>query len=427
MATLYQDDQGNWFGRIRLDWDDNAELDLDCYVVECRKSDETRWRSQRVTASEAVFEGLAVGGSYFCRVKAVDKAGNESAYANFNGGSAISIPVDTFAPATPSGLVVSAAKKSIKIKVNRNTDRDWAGNEFHVSTKNGFTPSAGTLVHSGKTTSFVFHTTSYVTHYVKVRAYDTASTPNYSAYTAQGSATPEKVEGAGGGGDVGPGTIDTADLKNLAVTTAKIDTAAITTAKIDNLAVTDAKIDSLSAAKITAGTFQAGVVYAGDIECSQIKAGTIMAQVSIQSAGTIGFVDGPSLYGSGSVLICNGYLYADRFDSAGDIIAADRCDVGYLQIDGTLVIQANRDVVNVGHVTPSVTNSKDCGTITKKWANVYCTNLHEGDHFFEERVCSICGKPFQKGEVLGYAVIDVKAEGTRAIPVHVTCAGKAVD
>lgn len=83
-TAVVEDDQGNQSAVLNLDWDDNAELDLEGYQAELKRGGETVWQTQRVTASEATFDGLELGGSYYARVKACDTSGNESAYVWFN-------------------------------------------------------------------------------------------------------------------------------------------------------------------------------------------------------------------------------------------------------------------------------------------------------------------------------------------------------
>jgi len=516
---------------LYLDWADNTELDLVGYQVEIQRTGETKWEVQRVTTSEAIFEGLEMGSSYKARVKARDWAGNESDYLDFNSGNAISMltnaapavptglsvvtgsaadadgqinsyltvswnanseadfghyellwsiggssrtiktsqnshyifPVaanvaysvrvkavdtasnassyctaatgttakDTAAPAVPTGLTVTAGKKNIRITVTKNSEADWAGNEFHVSTTSGFTPSASTLVHSGKTTSFTYTCASYVIHYVKVRAYDTSG--NFSAYTSQGSATPQRVGGGGGSGygDIEDESVDTLQLTNLAVTTAKIDNLAVTTAKIGDLAVTTAKIGDLAVTNAKIDSLAA----------DKITAGTITATISIQSAGTIGFVNGPQLYGSAGMLTCSGHIIANLGVYASYDVNADRD----IQQGLVTVIDSSRNLKNVtidattvdvsdtwnlnqnvqaNSIYPETTGAYNCGTSTKKWAEVNCLILYEGDHVFEEKHCVICGKPFHEGENLVYHVIAMADRGTRAVPAHIDCAGK---
>jgi hypothetical protein len=53
--------------------------------------------------------------------------------------------------------------------------------------------------------------------------------------------------------------IDSARIKDAAITTAKIDDAAITNAKIEDATIQSAKIDTLAASKITTGTLAVDV------------------------------------------------------------------------------------------------------------------------------------------------------------------------
>jgi len=466
----YQDDQGVSYAKLELDWDDNSELDLSCYVAEIRRSGEEKWQAQRVTESEAIFEGLQLGGSYYARVKAVDSASNESNYANFNGGSSITMPGDTFAPdnptnlttysrfkaihlewtnptqkdlrhievwrnssaswtgatkiaevdgnsytdevglwdatfyyalkavdtsgntssgtswvegstdttppaaptglstssgtivdadghiipyidcswtdsttedvkshevevqystdggatwwdpivyqcqgsplrispapgnvtyrvrvraiddanlrspwtsysqgttakdntvpSAPTGLSVTAGKKSIRITVDKPPDADWAGTEFHISTTSGFIPDSTTLKASGRFTSYTYDCATYDTHYVRVRHYD--SSGNYSAYSSEASATPEKISPDP---DIPPNSIP--DGRIISISAGKItgqivdaQIAYVDWAKIQNVVVENADIVSLSASKITTGTIAAteDVTVNGDLD-----------------------------------------------------------------------------------------------------------------------------------------------------------------
>ena len=275
VATV-TDDRGNQTGSLRLNWNDNSELDLSGYQVEVLRTGEAKWKTQRVTASEAVFEGFPLGSSVTARVKARDNAGNESAYLSFGG--AISMPSDSTAPSlTTNPPTVTAVKKGVHIKITRPTEQDWAYTEFYCDTNNPPT----TLVKSSRSTVCTFKTGNYTLHYARYKLYDEAG--NDSAYSNVGSATPEKVEGAGGDGDIGAGTVDTADITNLAVETAKINSLAVTTAKIDALAVTNAKINDLAAGKITAGSLDVTVL----LEAASIKAGNLSVALVLAVGGSL--------------------------------------------------------------------------------------------------------------------------------------------
>jgi len=334
-----QDDDGHWHSYLNISWSANSELDMGGYDVKWVIGGNTS--TKRVPESQTAEYIFPVDShvAYSVQVQAVDMGGNPSGYCTAATGTTAK---DTIAPAIPANLTVTAAKKAIRIKVDKNTEGDWAGNEFHVSTSNGFTPSASTLVHSGKSTAHTYQTASYVAHYVKVRAYDTASTPNYSAYTAQGSATPQQIDAPS---DVPANNIPSGQIISLAAT--KITAGTLQAGVV--------YAGSVAANKITAGTFVAGVIYAGDIECTQIKAGTITAAISIQSAGTIGFVNGPQLYGSGTHLVCSGDLWGAQIrgssfvaatfgticDSLGNIAGASYA------IGATGIVDSSRHLKNV--------------------------------------------------------------------------------
>jgi hypothetical protein len=322
-----QDTDGHWGAYLRATWSANAELDLDGYEVKYTiAGQESAKRVPKDQLSDDHFP-VTCGASYSVTVRAVDTSGNASAYCTAQTGTTAK---DLTPPATPTNLTVTAKKKAIFIKVDKNTEPDWAGNEFHVSTTNNFTPSSSTLVHSGKTTSFTYETPTYATYYVKVRAYDTASTPNYSAYTVQVSATPERTE--------------TDDILDNAITTAKLTDGSVTNAKITSIAANKITTGTLiasvlvEAASIKAGSLAAGVIYTGRIDCDQLNAGVISAAISIQSAGNIGFQNGPQLYGSGGILWLSGRL---------------RCELGCggssVYIYNDVVIDSSRNLLNINY------------------------------------------------------------------------------
>lgn len=72
-------------------------------------------------------------------------------------------------------------------------------------------------------------------------------------------------------------------------------------------------------------------------------------------------------------------------------------------------------------IYPNQSDYRQCGLSTRKWSDVYCTTLHEGDHVFAERKCVLCDKEFKKGETIVNYVLSNTEEGTRTIPVHLNC------
>jgi hypothetical protein len=324
------DDRGNQTGSLRLDWADNAELDLSGYQVEALLTGETRWQTQRVTASEAVFEGFPLGSTVSARVKAIDLGGNESAYLSFNGGAAITMPTDTTAPAlTTNPPTVTAVKKGVRISFTRPTEQDWAYTEFYCDTNNPPT----TLVNSDKTSAFTYNTASYSLHYARYKHVDEAG--NDSDYSNVGSATPERVGGTGGSNfdDIEDGSLNTEKLENGAVTTEKITNGEVTTEKLEDGAVTTEKITNgeVTTAKLENGAVTTEKIANGDVTtekledgavttekitdgevtsakidsvaADKIAAGTCTAAVEFTAVGAITITDGPQLSGSGGVLV----------------------------------------------------------------------------------------------------------------------------
>ena len=62
--------------------------------------------------------------------------------------------------------------------------------------------------------------------------------------------------------------------------------------------------------------------------------------------------------------------------AVGDkLIIQDRAGTDKISVEeGNLSISG--DATTTGHFTPSVDNSKDLGSTTKRWRNIYTTDLH---------------------------------------------------
>lgn len=97
------------------------------------------------------------------------------------------------------------------------------------------------------------------------------------------------------------------------------------------------------------------------------------------------------------------------------------CD-GLIMIDSTSIIDANAcPVSNTGNVTPNTTAS-NVGLSGSKYGNIWALTVNEGDHVYSEKKCILCGKAFKKGESVVNYVLSNTEEGTRTIPVHMSCA-----
>ncbi len=90
-------------------WTKNTEPDLSHYEFQFRLDAQNTWdvRMVRETSPQAGDPGISVNGmvpgvDYKARVRAIDLAGNPSAFAEFNGGSAITSTADTGPSGAPS-------------------------------------------------------------------------------------------------------------------------------------------------------------------------------------------------------------------------------------------------------------------------------------------------------------------------------------
>lgn len=318
------DADGHVIPYIDITWTDSTTEDVVGHEVEAQYYISGAWQKPifyPCLGSPLRLSPVPGNVSYRVRVRAVDDAGLRSAPTAWSTGTTAK---DNVAPATPTGLGVTGVLKGIRIKVNKPSEGDWAGTEYHVSTSSGFTPGAGTLKASGRFTSHTYDTTSYVVHYVKLRHYD--SSGNYSGYCAQGSATPDKIDPPD---DIPPDSIP--DDKIIEIDWAKITNIEVVNADIVSLVaskitgkIINAQILSVEWAKIT----NAAIVNADilNLACNKLLAGSITALINITTMGTLTFSasGGTYLHGIGSYAIkCAGGDFATGSPddiSAGNIL-----------------------------------------------------------------------------------------------------------
>lgn len=154
---------------------------------------------------------------------------------------------------TPPGLAITGAIGTLRIRCNRPSEKDWAVTEFHVSTQQGFTPSAETLAQSGKVTAFTYTCSSYVKHYARARHGDTSE--NWSNYCDEVSGTPRKVDPPS---DIPDRTIPGDKIINASIVNAHL--VSCDWAKITDVVVKSGDIESLVCSKITTGSITAATI-----------------------------------------------------------------------------------------------------------------------------------------------------------------------
>lgn len=124
---VYEDDSGNQHVSIQLSWTaaSPADLDLSEYVA-AWSQDNSDWQEMSVerTATSCRIFGLELGEGYYFRIKAVDRAGNESAWVNFNAGAIITMPSDVTAPDNPTGLTTYSRFKSVYLAWTNPVQKD---------------------------------------------------------------------------------------------------------------------------------------------------------------------------------------------------------------------------------------------------------------------------------------------------------------
>jgi hypothetical protein len=158
---------------VALDWDDSIDdkSGFKEYVVEyADNSDFTGASSQTVAASELDINGLDDMTTYYWRVKAVDNAGNESAWSTTDS-FAIDLP-DTQAPSVPSGLTDSVNGNSVALDWNDSVDNKSGFKEYVVeyADNSGFTNAVSqTIVSSELDINGLEDMTNY---YWRVKAVD---------------------------------------------------------------------------------------------------------------------------------------------------------------------------------------------------------------------------------------------------------------
>ncbi|MFC1988938.1 fibronectin type III domain-containing protein, partial [Chloroflexota bacterium] len=174
---------------ISLNWDDNAETDIDGYNVYRGPSSGniTSLIASDVSVSNYTDTGLYGGGLYYYEVTAVDLGVNESTRSNTTNATAVDV-----APAAPTNLAATAGPGDLEISLNwdDNTETDIDGYNVYRG------PSSGNiteLISSNVSVSTYTDTglTNGVTYYYEVTAVDLGL--NESARSNTDNATADNV------------------------------------------------------------------------------------------------------------------------------------------------------------------------------------------------------------------------------------------
>ena len=172
-------------GQVSLDWDDNAEGDLDGYSVKRATSSGGPYSTIATGVSVSAYTDTTVTNdtTYFYVVSAVDTSANESADSS----EVSATPTDTTPPAAPTGLVATAGDGQVSLDWDDNAEADLDGYNMKRATSSGgpySTIATGVSV-SAYTDTTVTNDTTY---FYVVSAVD--SSANESAESSEGSATP---------------------------------------------------------------------------------------------------------------------------------------------------------------------------------------------------------------------------------------------
>lgn len=181
-------------GQITLNWDDNAEGDLNHYRVYRGTVTGGPYTFVAIAPdSSYINTGLTNGTEYFFKVSAVDDSNNESAKSNEDSETPLGTGNDVTAPATPTGLAIVSAGSagSITLNWNDNGESDFSYYKvWRAPTSGGTfaviaTPSASTYIDT--------NVTGGEDYFYKVSALDL--TGNESSLTSEVSDTPAAASG----------------------------------------------------------------------------------------------------------------------------------------------------------------------------------------------------------------------------------------
>lgn len=283
-TTASLDTYGRTIAYIRSIWQaptqntDNTPLtDLSHFEMRYRAQMRAPSWSGSIVTEDLSFDLVAVNGlAYDVEVRAVDKAGNTSAWSSTQ---SITAAVETTAPGTPSKPQTASVMTLIRIwwdgltSTGTGMPSDFMHLEVHVGTTAGFTPvisgANSTLAAELATAGFAHvQAPPFTTRYIKFVAVDNNRNRSPVSEEAQGMSSQVVSD------DIFIGAVGSSKLADLAVIRAKIA----------DLAVNDAKIGDLSVGKLTAGMLLAEVIMG-----NRFTTASTGARVELNTLGFQGF------------------------------------------------------------------------------------------------------------------------------------------
>jgi hypothetical protein len=234
---------------VKATWTRVNDASIAGYIVRIRKAPDFDWSYAQVEQPDVgqdpsyTWRGLPANTTFAVQVRSINVYGTRSDWTEE---VQIISSKDTIAPATPTGLSVSAAIRSVVATINANTEPDLLEYEWQVALDAGFTNVVNTS--RSKSTIFKYDGQPATTYYVRVRAVDTSG--NYSGWTAPQQATTGQVIT----NDIADWAVVAQKIADAAIVTAKIADGAVETTKIADLAVTTAKIADAAIVSAKIGT-----------------------------------------------------------------------------------------------------------------------------------------------------------------------------
>jgi len=299
--------EGNTFAWIRATWDANSESDLSHYEYRIKETG-GNYSYGTVKTNQTLFMPVKTNVLYYVGIRAIDVAGNASA---FTSDSSITTSDDDTVPAAPSGLTITSSFKHNFLDWTNPSDVDLDHIEVWRANTNDRAGASKVAEVSSDAWSDLIGSYN-VTRYYWIRAVDW--TGNISAWHPSGATagvpgTTADVNTA----DYHDLSIVNAKIADLAVDNAKIADLAVNNAKIAALAVTDAKINDLNADKINAGCIRAINL----IAALHATKGTYLTSVLLGGESTVNVKDTIDFPSSGSGWIIDTINDRDEFSYTG--------------------------------------------------------------------------------------------------------------